>query len=79
MRGRVTADLSRHPWANLPVTILYRVSDGIGQSTEAPPVRIDLPGRRFFDPTAAALIELTALQGRRNLDVPFSALVAYDD
>ena len=28
---------------------------------------------------AAALIELTALQGRRNLDVPFSALVAYDD
>ena len=58
VRGRVTADLSRHPWANLPVTILYRVSDGIGQSTEAPPVRIDLPGRRFFDPTAAALIEL---------------------
>jgi adenine phosphoribosyltransferase len=30
-------------------------------------------------PAAVALIELTALQGRRKLDVPFSALVAYDD
>ena len=30
-------------------------------------------------PGAAALIELSALGGRRRLDVPFSALVTYDD
>ncbi len=30
-------------------------------------------------PGAAALIELTALQGRERLDVPFQALVAYAD
>jgi adenine phosphoribosyltransferase len=29
-------------------------------------------------PAAAALIELTFLQGRRRLDVPFEVLVAYD-
>jgi adenine phosphoribosyltransferase len=29
-------------------------------------------------PAAAALIELTFLNGRRRLDVPFEALVAYD-
>jgi len=29
-------------------------------------------------PAAAALIELTFLQGRRRLDVPCEALVAYD-
>jgi adenine phosphoribosyltransferase len=30
-------------------------------------------------PAAAALIELTALGGRSNIDVPFSSLVAYED
>lgn len=30
-------------------------------------------------PAAAALIELTFLEGRKRLDVPFEALVAYDD
>ena len=58
VRGRLTTDLSRHPWANLPVTIVYRVTDGIGQTAETAPQRLALPGRRFFDPTAAALIEL---------------------
>jgi adenine phosphoribosyltransferase len=30
-------------------------------------------------PGAAGLIELTFLGGRKKLDVPFEALVAYDD
>jgi adenine phosphoribosyltransferase len=30
-------------------------------------------------PAAAALIELSALRGRERLDIPFSALVTYDD
>ncbi|WP_299361780.1 DUF4175 family protein [uncultured Paracoccus sp.] len=58
VRGRLSADLSRHPWANLPVQVVVRVTDGIGQAGGSAPVRMELPGRRFFDPTAAALIEL---------------------
>ena len=58
IRGRLTGDLSRHPWANLPVTVSLRVSDGIGQEGVAQPMAMVLPGRRFFDPLAAALIEV---------------------
>ena len=58
IRGRLAEDLSRHPWANLPVTVSLKVSDGIGQEGVAPPMAMVLPGRRFFDPLAAALIEL---------------------
>lgn len=58
IRARLTEDLSRHPWANLPVTVSLTVSDGIGQEGAAPPMAMILPGRRFFDPLAAALIEL---------------------
>lgn len=50
-------DLSKHPFANLPVTISLQVSDAIGQIGTAPPLSVTLPGRRFFDPLAAALIE----------------------
>lgn len=56
--GRLTADLARHPLANLPVTIRLRAEDGIGQQGGAEPLHVVLPGRRFFDPLAAALIEL---------------------
>jgi uncharacterized protein (TIGR02302 family) len=58
IRGRLTADLSRHAWANLPVTVSLRVEDGIGQQGVSVPLHMVLPGRRFFDPVAAALIEL---------------------
>jgi len=58
VEGALTADLARHPWANLPVTIRLEAEDGIGQRGAAAPLRTVLPGRRFFDPLAAALIEL---------------------
>ena len=51
-------DFSKHPWANLPVTVRLSVLDAAeqqGLSDEAPMV---LPGRRFFDPLAAALVEM---------------------
>ncbi|MBU2957009.1 DUF4175 family protein [Paracoccus sp. 1_MG-2023] len=56
--GELTADLARHPWANLPVTLRLRALDGIGQEGLSAPRAMDLPGRRFFAPMAAALIEL---------------------
>ncbi|PWK60182.1 DUF4175 domain-containing protein [Roseicyclus mahoneyensis] len=51
-------DLSQHPFANLPVTLTLTVTDDAGQIGT---VRYDvprLPGRRFFDPLANALIEM---------------------
>lgn len=51
-------DLSQHPFANLPVKMTYAVTDEAGQSGTAEPISVVLPGRRFFDPLAAGLIEL---------------------
>ncbi|MFK7752310.1 MAG: TIGR02302 family protein [Sedimentitalea sp.] len=50
-------DYSKHPWANLPVTFSLSAEDSAGQATLADPVSAVLPGRRFFDPMAAAIIE----------------------
>ncbi len=50
-------DFSEHPWANLPVTVTLSVLDAAEQQSEAAPEAIVLPGRRFFDPLAAAIIE----------------------
>ncbi|MFH5772657.1 DUF4175 domain-containing protein [Paracoccus sp. NGMCC 1.201697] len=58
LRGQLSTDLARHPWANLPVTVSLEVSDGIEQTGASAPVHMLLPGRRFFDPLAAALIEI---------------------
>lgn len=49
---------SEHPWANLPVTMTLAVTDASGQTAQTEPHRVILPGRRFFDPLAAALIEV---------------------
>ncbi|MFV0409867.1 MAG: DUF4175 domain-containing protein [Paracoccus sp. (in: a-proteobacteria)] len=58
IEGQLTADLKKHVWANLPVEIRLNVEDGIGQSARSDALKMELPGRRFFDPYAAALIEL---------------------
>lgn len=50
-------DAARHVWANLPVRLELEVTDGLGQTGRSEPYALDLPGRRFFDPLAAALIE----------------------
>jgi len=50
-------NFSEHPWANMPVTLNMSVTDDAGQTGDLEPEVITLPGRRFFDPMAAAIIE----------------------
>ncbi|MCL7463797.1 TIGR02302 family protein [Phaeovulum sp. NW3] len=50
-------DAARHPWANLPVKLTLEVEDGRAQTGQSTEQVMELPGRRFFDPLAAALIE----------------------
>lgn len=56
--GQLVEDLARHPWANLPVSLTLVAVDGIEQEGVSEPLQTLLPGRRFFEPRAAALIEL---------------------
>ena len=61
-RGEITEtlvdDLSKHVFANLPVTMVFAAIDAAGQEGQSAPYSITLPGKRFFDPLAAALIEM---------------------
>ena len=50
-------DFSEHPWANLPVTLTLNVEDALGQTGTSVSEPITLPGRRFFQPIARAVIE----------------------
>ncbi len=50
-------DLSQHPWAGLPVRITLFAQDAAGQEGASEPVVATLPGRRFFNPLAAAIAE----------------------
>lgn len=50
-------NLSEHPLANLPVTLQLTVTDAAGQTASTPPEPLVLPGRRFFQPVARAVIE----------------------
>ncbi|KAG1713807.1 Cell division ATP-binding protein FtsE [Nymphon striatum] len=50
-------NFSEHPWANLPVTLTLQVEDGLGQIGTSDVENITLPGRRFFQPVARAVIE----------------------
>ena len=58
MKSTLVDDLSKHVFSNLPVTMTYSVTDAAGQNGVSAPIKLILPGRRFFDPFAAALIEL---------------------
>lgn len=55
-------DLSQHPWSGLPVHLTLTAFDDANQEGRAENIEVTLPGRRFFDPLAKALIEQ-----RRNL------------
>lgn len=50
-------NLSEHPLANLPVTMQLSVTDDAGQVGTTPAEPMILPGRRFFQPFARAVIE----------------------
>lgn len=51
-------DLSKHVFANLPVTMTFAVTDAGGNEGTSAPYEVVLHGKRFFDPLAAALIEM---------------------
>ena len=50
-------NLSKHPWAGLPVRLQLSVTDAAGQTTQSDPISLTLPGRRFFELTAKAVVE----------------------
>ncbi|MEJ6404153.1 DUF4175 domain-containing protein [Yoonia sp. 2307UL14-13] len=50
-------NLSQHPLANLPVTMQLEVIDASEQTGQSEPKELILPGRRFFQPFAKAVIE----------------------
>lgn len=50
-------NLAEHPWAELPVEITLTAIDAAGQTGESAPVEIVLPGRRFLNPLARAIVE----------------------
>lgn len=50
-------DFSEHPFANLPVTLTLEVEDAQGQTGRTGAESLILPGRRFFQPIARAVIE----------------------
>ncbi|MDQ7070271.1 MAG: TIGR02302 family protein [Rhodobacterales bacterium] len=54
----IVENFSEHPWANLPVSVTLSVVDAKDQSGKSPITAMVLPGRRFFDPLAASIIEL---------------------
>lgn len=58
IRETLIDDLSRHVFANLPVTMVFAAVDAVGQEGTSLPHAVTLPGKRFFDPLAAALIEM---------------------
>ena len=51
-------NFSKHPWANLPVSLELSVLDAAEQQAATEASQMTLPGRRFFDPAAAAVIEM---------------------
>ncbi len=57
VEGMLVEELAKHPWAGLPVIMELSVTDAIGQIGHAEPAHVILPGRRFFDPLAAAIVE----------------------
>ncbi len=50
-------DLSKHPLANLPVIMQFEVTDAAEQAGTSLAEPIILPGRRFFQPFARAIVE----------------------
>ena len=51
------ADLAEHPFAGLPVTVRVVAEDAAGQPSAPFELAGTLPGRRFFDPLARAVVE----------------------
>ena len=55
--GTLVDDLSKSLLSNQPVSIRFSATDAAGQTGQSAEFAVTLPGKRFFDPFAAALIE----------------------
>ena len=53
----LSEDLAKHPWSGLPVTLTLTVEDGAGQQSGPAVTPTLLPGKRFYNPLAAAIAE----------------------
>ncbi|MEO0831170.1 MAG: DUF4175 family protein, partial [Pseudomonadota bacterium] len=53
----IVENFAKHPWAGLPVTLQLTAVDDAGQEGLSAAEAMPLPGRRFFDPLASAIIE----------------------
>ncbi len=53
----IVENLSKHPWVGLPVEMTITARDALGQQGQSAPLAVALPGRRFFDPLASAIVE----------------------
>ncbi|MDQ2066360.1 DUF4175 domain-containing protein [Xinfangfangia sp. CPCC 101601] len=51
-------DLSKSLLSNMPVSMVFTATDAAGQEGHSAPYEVVLHGRRFFDPVAAAVIEM---------------------
>ncbi|MAM61954.1 TIGR02302 family protein [Maritimibacter sp. UBA3975] len=51
-------NFAEHPWAEMPVSITFTAVDAAGQTGDSAPVDLTLPGRRFLNPIAQAIIEM---------------------
>ena len=50
-------DLTGHPWAGYPVSLLIEVEDHAGQSAQAGPINITLPEKPFRNKVSIAIVE----------------------
>ncbi|MEO1720780.1 MAG: TIGR02302 family protein [Pseudomonadota bacterium] len=67
VRDRAMQDLSEHPLAGGEVEMVLRAEDGAAQVGESETITFTLPGRRFSNPMARALVEQ-----RRDLSLEFA-------
>lgn len=70
--AKVNRDLTQHPWAGGSVRITLLAHDDAGQTGRSRPHEMVLPGRRFSNPLALALVEqrrILALDANKALHV----------
>jgi uncharacterized protein (TIGR02302 family) len=58
VKGMVAENLSHHAYSGLPVRVSLRAWDAVGHESAIAQSTAILPGRKFFDPLAAALIDV---------------------
>lgn len=82
--GTTHADLAAHPWSGLEVELKLTARDQAGNVGESKPLKFVLPGRRFSDPLARALVEqrrILAMQPAKfqSVRAAIDALTRYPD